>query len=134
MLHDVNQIVFPQGGLGSDVIMQQNPDSYQLSYNLQGNSTSKISFFVGLSQFNPDNENVQGNYWNNLIENNSNQYLDKISNSPINCFDYQAAIRQYNISYIALRDFDATPRFSDDPMFTLVFKNDQVAIFKVIKS
>ncbi len=115
--------------------MQQNPDSYELSYNLQGNSTSKISFFVGLSQFNPESKSNQTTaYWNSLIENNSKNYLDKISDLPLNCFDYQAAIRQWNISYIVVRDFDSIPRFSDDPTFALVFKNNQVAIFKVIKS
>ena len=134
MLHEVNQIVFPQGELGNDVIMQQNPDSYQLTYNLQGNNTSTISFFVGLSQFKPENENDQTSYWNSLIENGSSNYLEKISNSPLNCFDYQAAIQQYDISYIVLRNFDSIARFSDDPMFALVFKNDQVTIFKVIKT
>jgi hypothetical protein len=136
MVHEVNQMVFPQGELENNVVMQQNPDSYQLSCNLQGNSTSTISFFVGLSQFKPDKENYQANsnYWSSLIENISSHYFEKISNSPLDCFDYQAAIRQYNISYIALRNLESMPRFSDDPMFTLVFKNDQVAIFKVIKS
>jgi len=134
MIHEVNQIVFPQGELGNKVVMQQNPDSYQLSCNLQGNGTATLSFFVGLSQFKPDNKDNQATYWNNLIENISNNYLKKTSNSPINCFDYKTAINQYNISYILLRNLESISRFSDDPMFTLVFKNDQVAIFKVIRT
>jgi hypothetical protein len=89
---------------------------------------------VGLCQFNPDTETNQANYYNNLIENNTENYLDTISNLPLNCFDYQTAISEWNISYIAVTDFDSLPRFYDDPMFALVFKNDQVAIFKVIKS
>ena len=133
-LHELSQIVFPERKLGSDVVMQENPASYELIYNLQGNSTSEISFFVGICQFNPDTETDQANYYNNLIENNSKNYLDKISDLPLNCFDYQTAMRDWNISYIAVRDFDSIPRFSDDPMFALVFKNDQVAIFKIIKS
>ena len=133
-MHELSQIVFPEGKLGSDVLMQQTPDFYELIYNLQGKSTAEISFFVGLSQFNPDFETNQADYWNSLIENNSQSYLDKISDLPLNCFDYQAAIRDWKISYIAIRDFDSIPRFTDDPMFTLVFKNDQVAIFKIIES
>jgi hypothetical protein len=50
---------------------------------------------------------------------------------PITCFDYRAAIQQWNISYIALRDLTQLTRFADDPLFTLDFKNDEVAIFKV---
>jgi hypothetical protein len=133
-IHELSQIVFPEGKLGSDVLMQENPDFYELIYNLQGKSTAEISFFVGLCQFNPDSEINQVDYWNSLIENNSKNYLDKISDLPLNCFDYQAAIRDWNISYIVIRDFESIPRFSDDPMFALVFKNDQVAIFKIIKS
>ena len=58
--------MFPTGELGSNVVMEQNPDSYQLSYNLQGNNTSKISFLVGLSQFDPQSVSSQTN-WASLI-------------------------------------------------------------------
>ncbi len=133
VLHEVNQIVFPSGELGNNVIMEQNSNSYQLSYNLQGNATSTISFFVGLCQFNVQADINQTN-WNNLIDNNSKKYLDKTSNQPLNYFDYQTAIKDWKISYIAIRDLKQIPRFSDDPMFTLVFKNDQAAVFKVNKS
>jgi hypothetical protein len=133
IMHWLIQIVFPEEKLGSDVIMQQNPASYELINNLQGNSTSKIRFFVGLCQFNPDTEANQANYYNNLIENNTKNYLDMTSDLPLNCFDYQAAIREWNISYIIIRDFDSLKRFNGDPTFSLVFKNTQVSIFKVIK-
>ena len=131
VLHEVNQLVFPSGELGSSVVMEQNSNSYELSYDLQGNTTSKISFFVGLSQFAPQSENNQTDYWNNLIDSNSNKYLEKVSDQQLNSFDYQVAIRDWNISYIVIRDFNQIPRFSDDPLFSLVFKNSQVAIFKV---
>ena len=133
-VHEISQIIFPEGKLGSDILMQENPDSYQLIFNLQGNSTSKITFFVGLYEFNPDFESNQANYWNSLLENKSKRYLDKTLDLPLNCFDYQTAIKDWNISYIALRSFEAIPRFSDDSMFALVFKNEKVAIFKIIKS
>ena len=133
-MHQVNQIVFPEAQLGNDVIMQQNPDFYELIYNLHGESNAQISFFVGLCPFNADSETTQVDYWNSLIENNSKTYLNTVSDSPLNCFDYQAAIKEWNISYIALTDLEMIPRFSSDPTFELVFKNSQVAIFKVIKT
>jgi hypothetical protein len=133
-VHEISQIVFPEGKLGSDILMQENPESYQLIFNLQGNSTSEITFFVGLYEFNPHSESNQANYWNSLIENKSKRYLDKTLDLPLNCFDYQTAIKDWNISYIVLRSFEAIPRFSDDSMFALVFKNEKVAIFKTIKS
>jgi hypothetical protein len=134
VLHEVNQLVFPSGELGNNVVMLQNSNSYELSYNLQGNTSSKISFFVGRFQFNAQSESNQTDYWNKIIDEYSSKYLDKTSNQQLNYFDYQTAIQEWNISYIAIRDFTQIPRFSDDPMFTLVFKNDQVAIFEVNKS
>jgi hypothetical protein len=133
-LHLMNQLVFPGMQLGIDVLMQQNADNYELVYNLQGNSTSHASFFVGLSQLNPDLEANQPNYLNSFIVNNTQNYLKRTGNLPLNCFDYQEAIQKWNISYIAIRDFTQLPRFSDDPLFSLAFKNDRVAIFKIAKS
>jgi hypothetical protein len=46
-------------------------------------------------------------------------------------FDYQAALQQYSVSYIANRDFELNPKFANDPKFNLVFINTKVAIFKV---
>jgi hypothetical protein len=128
----LNQIVFPENTLGSDVTMQENINTYELIYNL-GNSTARASFFVGLKQLNPDLEITQPDYVNNLIESSSKNYLTKVSDLPLTCIDYQAAIQEWNISYIAIRDFTQISRFSNDPLFSLVFKNDQVAIFKVLK-
>ena len=134
-LHEVNQLVFPEDQLGSDVVMQQNPDFYQLIYNLQGNANVELNFFVGLCPFNATSETVQdNNYWNSLIENNSKTYSDTVSDSPLNCFDYQAAIKEWNIAYIALTDLETIPRFSSDPHFELAFENSQVAIFKITKT
>ena len=132
-LHQLNQIILPYAVLGSDVMFQENPDSYQLIYSLYGNSAVKVSFYVGTTQFSPSLSITQVDALNNLIENNNRGYLHQISNQPLTTFDYQAAIQQWNISYIAIRDFTQLPRFTDDPLFTLAFKNDEVAIFKVNK-
>jgi hypothetical protein len=129
-LHMVNQFVFPNMQLGTDAFMQENPDSYELVYNLGGNSTADINFFVGLRQFNPDLELTQLNYLNSFIKNNTQNYFNKTVDLPLSCFDYRAAIKQWNISYIAISDATQISRFTNDPTFSLVFKNDGVAIFK----
>ena len=50
-LHMVNQIVLPDNQLGNDVKLQENPDNYELVYNLGGNSAAVASFYVGLCPF-----------------------------------------------------------------------------------
>ncbi len=133
-MHMVNQIVFPENQLGSDVMLQENSDFYELVCSLKGRSNVQFSFFVGLCPFNAESDNPQADFYNSLIENNSKTYLNKVSNTPINCFDYQAAIREWNISYIVLRDFDAAMRFSNDPTFELAFRNNEVVIYKVVRT
>lgn len=130
--HLINQIIFPESQLGNDVTVQETSDAYLLICNLQGSSTAQMRFYVGLCPFSAYAQMPNVDYWNGLIENNSKTYLQAVSNQPINCFDYRTAISQWNISYIALTDSKLIPRFSDDPMFKLAYKNSEVAIFKVV--
>ena len=46
-------------------------------------------------------------------------------------FDYKEALQAGSISYVANRVFGVNAKFVDDPEFSLVFINDEVAIFKV---
>jgi hypothetical protein len=133
-LHLVNQIIFPESQLGSNVMLQENPDFYELICNLGGQSTAQFSFFVGLCPFDADSDNPQADYYNSLIENNSKTYLDTVLDAPINCFDYKEAIREWNISYVVLRNFEAVSRFSNDPAFELAFRNSEVVIFRVVRT
>jgi|WetSurMetagenome_2_1015567.scaffolds.fasta_scaffold15766_2 hypothetical protein len=130
-MHQVNQIVFPNAKLGSDVAMEQNSDFYQLIYNLASASTAHISFFVGIYPLDNVPKNNQNNYYNSLIENYSKTYVNVVSDLPLNCFNYHEAISKWQVSYIALTDIEEMARFSSDPTFILVFKNSEVAIFKI---
>ncbi len=130
----VNQIVLPDNQLGSDVMLQENADFYELVCNLKGQSSAQFSFFIGLYPFVAESENPQTDFYYSLIENYSKTYLEKVSDSPLNYFDYQAAIKQWSISYVVLRDSEAVARFTDDPTFELAFRNSEVAVFKVVET
>ncbi|MDR0372247.1 MAG: hypothetical protein LBI79_01595 [Nitrososphaerota archaeon] len=133
-LHMVNQIVFPQNQLGNDVMLQENPDFYELVCNLGGQSEAKFSFFVGLCPYNTESDNPQVDFYNNLIESNTKTYLNTVLDLPINCFDYKEAISTWNISYIILRDTKEVNRFLNDPLFERVFENSEVTILKIAKT
>jgi hypothetical protein len=52
----------------------------------------------------------------------------------IQVFNYRKDMQSYNVSYVACRlpEFSVIyPKFLKDPMFSLVFINSEVAIFKV---
>jgi hypothetical protein len=131
-MHWVNQIVLPQNTLGDDVVLQQNADFYELVCNLKGQQTTVMRFYVGLVSYTSNLGGDREGFYRQLIENNTQTYLDVTSDTAINCFDYKTALSQWSISYVAVRDFTGLARFQDDPTYTLAFKNSAVAIYKVV--
>jgi ABC-type arginine transport system permease subunit len=133
-MHMVNQIVFPENHLGSDVLLEENPDAYELVFNLAGKSTTEISFYVGLYQYNAGGITNQSGFYKGLIENNTRNYMDVVSDQKIECFDYRTALQQWKISYVAVRDTEVIERFSSDSTFKVAYQNSEVTIFEVTKT
>jgi hypothetical protein len=74
------------------------------------------------------------NFFTPIIVANLNTQLKPITNTnkAITTFDYQATMQYYNVSYITNQINTAmNPKFASDPAFSLVFINNEVAIFKV---
>ena len=117
---------------GTDFFIRKNPRFLELVYDLGKESNVKMQFFVGIQQYQTDpNQENQADYLHALVTNNTENYMDKIADLPIQVFDYQTALKNWNISYIIIRDQRKIPRFTSDPLFSLVFENTEVAIFKV---
>jgi hypothetical protein len=131
-MHLISQIILPDGQLGKNIFMQENPDFYELVYNLEGKKPVEANFYVGFSQFQMGSQTNQIDYLNKIIENNTQTYQTKQSDLPVTSFDYKTAIKTWNISYIIILDQASMQRFNNDPVFSLAFKNDKVAIFKVV--
>ncbi|MFA5363787.1 MAG: hypothetical protein WC325_01225 [Candidatus Bathyarchaeia archaeon] len=126
----LNQMIFPSNELGTATVMQENPDYFELVKNLEGKTTAQIEFFTGLCPYQSPKTD-QTRYIQEYMANNARTYLDKVSNTPITFFDYQTAIKTWNISYIAVTNPERVPRFSADEFFSCVYRNDEIAIFKV---
>jgi hypothetical protein len=77
---------------------------------------------------------IRNNYVQKVISSNLDSYREKVSDSPIKIFSYKEALVDWNISYIAVRESELIPKFARDPSFSLVFINDEVAIFNVNSS
>jgi hypothetical protein len=135
-LHIANQVVFPDNQLGKDVLLEQNADSYELVFSLGGKTSAQATFYAGLYPFKPNNSDIgisQSSFYEGLIGNSTNTYLTKVSDYPVECFDYRAALAQWNIDYIVVRDPTVIERFSTDATFKVAYKNSEVTIFKVAK-
>jgi hypothetical protein len=118
-----------------------NPPPYDITvqYSLDGKSQNVIQLAAGAYSVTDDPQYYQtqatiNSYFEPIIAANQNQLQQPIGNFPIKpliTFDYQTAIQQYSVSYVANRDSGLNPKFAFDPMFSLVFINSEVAIFKV---
>jgi hypothetical protein len=114
-----------------------NPPPYNVNvqYALNGSSQAKIEFSATTYsvtdnlQFYTDQATIDKYFAPIIAANLAPQQL--IGNSPITTFDYQTALKQYSISYIANRNTELNPKFAKDPTFSLVFINSEVAFFKV---
>ena len=132
------QFIFNDDQPELEIVNGDNPCILSLLYNLQGKSQGEIQLSVSAYSVTDDLRFYQdpattADYFSKIITDNLNSSQEPISNLPIDVFDYRKALNDWNISYIACRDFDVLPKFTNDPSFSLVFINDEVAIFMVKK-
>ena len=131
-LKECGQLIFAQEQPQISNINLQNPCITQLSYNLEGKTQVEIQILVGLFQVTQnDIENASNNTGLWGILNANLQNLPKAPDLPITTFDYKVAMQEFNISYVANREFNLNPKYTNDPAYSLVFVNNEVAIFKV---
>ena len=124
------QLIFTEKQPNTYLITSENPSGLELLYNLEGKPSEKITFFVGTYQV----EETTASSINEILVDNLHSYLKKVADLPLDVFDYQKALKDKEISYVVCRDSDVIPKFANDPTFSLVFINDEVAIFMVKRS
>jgi hypothetical protein len=134
-----SQLIFNKEEPYFDLTNPENPCLFVLDYNLQGRNRVEIQMAISAYSVS-DNLEIynslerKSQYFNNIITNNLNSYQERVPNpAALKVFDYKTAMDSWNISYIACRDHEILPKFANDPAFSLVFINDEVAIFTVEK-
>jgi len=134
-----SQLIFNKEQPNVDLVNPDNPCIFLLDYNLRGKAKAEIQMAVSAYSVSDNLEIYQSQekknqYFNEIITENLNSYQEQALDSPfIDVFDYQKAVDDWDISYIACRDSEVIPKFAKDPAFSLVFINNDVAIFTVKK-
>jgi hypothetical protein len=133
------QLIFNKKQPEVKIVNEIYPCILELDYNLQGESKGDMEISVSAYSVTDDpriyqDSETKADYFNNIITDNLNSFQSRVSDVPLDVFDYHKALNDWNISYIALRETDLIPKFADDPAFSLVFINDDVAIFIVKRS
>ncbi|MEM1726508.1 MAG: DUF6541 family protein [Candidatus Bathyarchaeia archaeon] len=112
------------------VLTSESPKCFELLYDVGGLQSVDVAVAVGGFK----TESTDLRYVQKLFLNMTFSPFNKGLNlsPPINVFDYRDVIREWNISFIAFKRKDyPVKRFLNDPLFKLVFINDNIAIFKV---
>ncbi len=144
------QMIFVEEQPNIDLVKSENPCIFTLDYNLHGKTKAEIQIAISAYSVSDDQKIYQSSemkkqFVNKQIAENLNSYDKGVSSSSISdvsvfdypktllVFDYQKAVYDWNISYVACRDPEILPKFVNDDTFSLVFINDEVAIFTVKK-
>jgi hypothetical protein len=132
----LGQIIFDENELKYTQVTVENPSGLNLKYLFNDGSRAKMNLSIGVFSVsnNPEiykSKKIRNQYFAEVLSSNLNSYKEVTSNLSIDVFSYTKAILDWNISYIACRDSALIPKFISDPTFSLIFINDEVAIFKV---
>jgi hypothetical protein len=115
---------------------------FDMTYNLNGTKLANMTIFSTAYEYSDPNKELKtstptdaqlADYYQGITNNIAAQLTKTINNLPLEIFDYKQSLDFYNVSYIALRDISQIDRFVKDPSFSLVFINEEVAIFRVNK-
>ncbi|MCW4005147.1 MAG: hypothetical protein NWF04_00905 [Candidatus Bathyarchaeota archaeon] len=133
----VCQFIFVEGQPVVTQLTKDNLAGLGLLYNLNAQDNAEICFHLGLYEYeenpNPTTPQKETSFYKELVANYTSTYLQTTEELPLEVFDYHQAVADLNASYIATRSAEQIPRFSKDPLFDLVFINNEVAIFQVRK-
>jgi hypothetical protein len=125
------QVIFEGKTPVTKLFTTENPTCMELFYNVENTRKMEIKMVVGGFEV----EKVQGRYIQSLLSTMTNLWFMKEENATsINIFDYREVIRQKGISFFAFKRKEyPVEKFLNDPLFNLVFINDNIAIFEVRK-
>jgi hypothetical protein len=131
------QLIFAMNQPDITVYKKEIPTRINLQYSPQNNSHGEIQILA--SAYSADNNpDIYKNaasitaFFDPVIASNLNQPQQPANQAKsLTVFDYHLALQQLGVSYIANRVSEMNPKFASDPQFSLVFINNEVAIFKV---
>ncbi len=122
------QVLFEENN-PDDITPRPNPSRVEMLYRFQWNRYMKIKFLVGVF----DAEDLNPEQVNSAYYENAEAPLETVSFDPIVTWNYLEMVEEYDISFVACRDYRIIPKFSGDPKFRLVFKGGNIVLFQVAK-
>jgi hypothetical protein len=114
-------------------------DGEELLYTLAGDSRETIQMWASAFSITDDpsayrDEEAKSSLVYGLLAENLASYSSPVEpewDLSLDIFDYLKKMVASDVSYVVCRDLDIMPKFADDPTFSRVFINGEVAVFMV---
>jgi hypothetical protein len=135
-MKSIGQLVFPEQQ--SRPIKVSGDSPVEITFGLNSEKSIGLHYFVGVYQYSDE----QFSQITSIVQEKSQNYEMNLSDSSFTVFDYHKELINRNVSYVVLRYAEnkqypekswseIDPKFRHDPLFSLVFINEEVAIYKV---
>ena len=136
----LGQLIFTRGQPSFDENVPE------LVYSLSGESNVRFEIWAGAFPISDDQANykdqeTEDSFLDFVMSNNLASFRqpelvpdDWPHDLEVGIFDYGAALTDWNVSYIACRDSSVLKKFASDPIFSRVFINAEVSVFRVKSS
>lgn len=145
-MKSIGELIFPNVASRPTKVEATSPA--QLTFALDGKESSEFSYYMGVYQYTDDQlrqiNSGQLTYSQIIIDKSHNYLANSVSYKPeskFTIFDYREELALHKATYVVLAiDDNPIPekteigvyeKFSNDPLFSLVFINEEVAIYKV---
>jgi hypothetical protein len=138
------QLTFPStGGLPDEISYESKSDYSPLTFTYPLNLASSVdfNFYAGTYQYNDDDVNQIDSglkTFKDMVNTYSQQKLEEMQELPatgqedFTIFDYQAELSSRQVAYvIVFKNPGMQPKFTLDPRYSLVFINEEAAIYRV---
>jgi len=111
-------------------------DRIQLNYALDDKPNGEITLSAAAYSVTDSpqwykDDTTRNSYFQIEMTKNLSPNQTRIDTDYTQIFNYKTDVQTFNVSYVAYRVPEMFPKFSNDPLFNLVFINKEVAIFKV---
>jgi hypothetical protein len=134
----LGQLIFDQVPY-RNITVQGSP--IELEYHFTDNSSGTFKMLAGAYSVSDNlayysTNEIRDAHFQSEIAQNLESPLRVVTGSDgkipeLSVFNYRLELQNREVSYVVCRDIGVEPKFREDPLFSLVFINKEVAIFKV---
>ncbi len=141
-MKSIGEIVFPEQLSRPITVVDESP--VKITFGLNQERSVQLSYFMGVYQYSDEQlSRIRSGAltFTEIVEEKSHNYTSLFGDSFFTVFDYREELINRKVDYVVLQidnnpipektQIGVDPKFRCDPLFSLVFINEEVAIYRV---